>query len=115
MPGVDLTELYEGQIKANRLDLADVAGRAAIFDVRDFDQVVIQAAVLGSWGSGVVTVERSSNGVTWAACASAVTFGADGFSASIETKSSEYLRARVTTAGSSGNYVDLSVKGWQQP
>ena len=114
MPGVSLTELYEGQLKPNRIELSDL-GRAAVYDVRDFDQAVVQAAVVGSWGAGVITIQRSSDGVTWAGCATAVTFGADGFSSVIDTKGSAFLRAIATTAGTAGNFVDISVKGWQQP
>lgn len=112
MPGTDLIEYAPGLAKPNRLLLTDMY-RKADFNVTNFDRVTAQAVLVeGTWGSGVLTFTASQNGRDFSAFATPVRLSADGFTVDIDTKGFNFLRAAMTTAGSSSSYIDLFVKGW---
>lgn len=70
----------------------------------DANRATIQAArLIGTWATAVLTVQRSNDGVTWAALESGVTFAAAGISVEIDADGYEWLRAIVTTAEGSGS------------
>ena len=113
MPAFDLTEITPTNAKPDRLLLTDLY-RKADYDVAEFSRVTAQAVlVAGTWGSGVVTFYASMNGRDFSAFATPVRLSADGFTADIDTRGFNYLRAVMTTAGSSSSYIDLFIKGWK--
>jgi hypothetical protein len=83
-------------------------GEAHLFETGGANTVTIQASLEHgtSWGSGVLTVERSNNGVDFVALATATTISGD--SITTLTPDTAYMRVVVSTAGSSGVTVRVT-------
>lgn len=61
---------------------------------------------LAGWSTAVVTIERSSDGVTWAAMESAVTMATGSpVTGDKDCSTAVFLRARVSTAEGSDGYA----------
>ena len=91
----------------------DSEGEELMLDVRGLESVRGQVWLsTGTYGSGVVTMERSLDGVHWAAMGTAQTFSADGMSGLHDCQATGYVRLRVSTAGTSGAKILLALAGW---
>jgi hypothetical protein len=70
-------------------------------------EVVFQFVQLsGTWGTAVLTLERSLDGINWVAMSSPTTYSAAGIQTGIDVTDIGHLRLRVSTAeGSAASVV----------
>lgn len=69
----------------------------------------IQASMVeGSWGSTVLTVEQSDDGVTWYGLATAVTFTAAGIKNDLASLTVPFLSVAVTTLSGASAFAAVS-------
>ena len=99
-------------IPATELDLDLVGDTHNPLRVVGLSVVSLQASnITGAWGSGVVTIQRSNDGIHWSAFSPAATVSAaDGF-VTVTAVCCTWVRAIVTTAGTAGHKVSVSLCG----
>jgi hypothetical protein len=84
--------------------------------VQDYHVVLWSIALTEgtSYGSGVVTLERSLDGVHWFAMDPAETLSADGIGNLHDVRGAAWVRARVSTTGTSGARVRTALVAWTE-
>lgn len=101
MTGAALRDFQKTDVVNLELDQLD-SGADQIVEVGAANKGHIQSSIIdGAWGSAVVTIERSSDGVNWVALSSPVTINSDTLTSI--TPDTNYLRARVSTIGSAND------------
>lgn len=84
-------------------------------DVRGMSTVRGQAYLSsGSYGSGVVVMERSLDGDHWFAMGTAQSFSADGISGLHDCQATGYIRLRVDVAGTANAKLLLAIAAWSE-
>lgn len=81
-----------------------------VFDVRPYTSgsFQIERRTSASWGTAVLTLERSNDRANWAAMATPVTAAAAGFTAAIDVGEIAFLRWRTSTAEGAELVVNIS-------
>jgi hypothetical protein len=105
MNGAALDSIYQAVPAV--IDLSSL-GSAHVFQAGGGNAVTIQTALATgtSWGSGVLTVERSNDGANWFALATATTISSSTITT--VTPDTNFLRVVVSTAGSAGVTVKVA-------
>lgn len=107
MTGQALNDFYRVNATPKAGIEVDMLGRELLIECGGATAVTIQAAVTeGAWGATVLTVQRSNDGLEWAALASPTTISAPGITSI--TPDTQYLRVYVTTAGSAADRVRVT-------
>jgi hypothetical protein len=83
-----------------------------VASVQQHAVATVQATLLtGSWGSTVITVQRSNDAVGYEDLEDPITIDAAGLTARIDVSGFGYLRARVTTAAGSAATAQVTIVG----
>lgn len=83
-----------------------------VASVQQHAVATVQATLLtGSWGSTVITVQRSNDAVGFEDLEEPITIEAEGMNARIDVSGFGYLRARVTTAAGSAATGQVTIVG----
>jgi hypothetical protein len=83
-----------------------------VASVQQHAVATVQATLLaGSWGSTVITVQRSNDAVGYEDLEDPVTIDAEGMTDRIDVSGFNYLRARVTIAAGSAATGQVTIVG----
>lgn len=96
---------------AGTVDLLNV-GEAVVFNVLGQTSIASQfATITGTWGTGVLTMEVSLDGVVWVGFGTPVTYSAAAAPDPVSIKGRSFVRYRVSTANGASCQVKVLANG----
>ena len=101
----------DAAVNASSFDL-NVSGAFVCWDVRNIVVAVIQAVAVTTWGTAILTLERSIDGQVWFALETAQTLGTGSdLSNTIDCAAIAFIRARVSTPEGSQKFAVITAFG----